>query len=53
MYYSTMFKEKFKAVNEGYTFDDVLLKPLKSSIEPKNADISSYFSKHNNKWQEI
>ncbi len=46
MYYITMFKEKFENIKEGYTFDDVLLKPLKSSIEPKNADVSSYFSKH-------
>ncbi len=43
-----MFKEKFQNIKEGYTFDDVLLKPLHSSIEPKNADVSSSFSRHIN-----
>ena len=41
-----MFKEKLQNVKEGYTFDDMLLKPLHSSIEPKNADVSSSFSRH-------
>ncbi|WP_337860873.1 IMP dehydrogenase [Ferroplasma sp.] len=43
-----MFREKLQNVVEGYTFDDVLLKPLQSAIEPKNADISSKFSRHIN-----
>ncbi len=41
-----MFKEKFQNLKEGYTFDDVLLKPLHSSMEPKNANVSSTFSRH-------
>ncbi|WP_276935819.1 IMP dehydrogenase [Ferroplasma acidiphilum] len=41
-----MFREKFQNITEGYTFDDVLLKPLHSSIEPKNANVSSKFSRH-------
>ncbi|MEM4834688.1 MAG: IMP dehydrogenase, partial [Ferroplasma sp.] len=43
-----MFKEKFQNVIEGYTFDDVLLKPLHSTIEPKNANVASRFSRHIN-----
>ena len=43
-----MFKEKFQNVIEGYTFDDVLLKPLHSIIEPKNANVASRFSRHIN-----
>ncbi len=43
-----MFREKFQSVTEGYTFDDVLLKPLHSSIEPRNANVSSKFSRHIN-----
>ncbi len=41
-----MFKEKFSDIKEGYTFDDVLLRPLKSSIDPKESDVSSQFSKN-------
>jgi IMP dehydrogenase len=43
-----MFREKFQNIVEGYTFDDVLLKPLHSSIEPKNASVASKFSRHIN-----
>jgi IMP dehydrogenase len=43
-----MFKEKFQNIRECYTFDDVLLKPLHSSIEPKNADVSSRLTRHIN-----
>jgi IMP dehydrogenase len=43
-----MFKEKFQNIVEGYTFDDVLLKPLQSAIEPKDASVSSKFSRHIN-----
>ncbi len=46
MSYFYMLKEKFQNITEGYTFDDVLLKPLHSSIEPKNAEVSSKFSKN-------
>ncbi|SMD30638.1 IMP dehydrogenase [Picrophilus oshimae] len=41
-----MFKEKFEKIIEGYTFDDVLLLPLKSGVEPRDADVSSMFSRH-------
>ena len=41
-----MFKDKFESIREGYTFDDVLLIPSKSPVEPRDADVSSKFSRH-------
>ncbi|MEM0139842.1 MAG: IMP dehydrogenase [Ferroplasma sp.] len=41
-----MFKEKFQNIADGLTFDDVLLKPLRSSIEPKNANVASKISRN-------
>ena len=41
-----MFKDKFESIKEGYTFDDVLLLPSKSPVEPRDADVSSRFSRH-------
>lgn len=41
-----MFKDKFENIREGYTFDDVLLIPSKSPVEPRDADVSSKFSRH-------
>lgn len=43
-----MFKDKFENIREGYTYDDVLLIPSKSPIEPREADVSSKFSRHIN-----
>ncbi len=34
-----------KFVKEGLTFDDVLLIPAHSEVEPKNTDVSSYLTK--------
>jgi len=39
-----MFENKF--MQEGLTFDDVLLIPAKSDILPKDADISTYLTKN-------
>ncbi|KJE48911.1 MULTISPECIES: IMP dehydrogenase [Acidiplasma] len=41
-----MFSQKFSEIKEGYTFDDVLLKPIKSPIEPREADVSTKLSRH-------
>lgn len=41
-----MFKDKFKNVRESFTFDDVLLVPSKTSVEPKQTEISTKFSRH-------
>ncbi len=41
-----MYKDKFTKIREGYTFDDVLLLPMHTSVEPKNVDISSKLSRH-------
>lgn len=35
-----------KFVGEGYTYDDVLLKPAYSEILPAQADVSTYFSRN-------
>lgn len=43
-----MFEDKLKKVRESYTFDDVLLVPSKTSVEPKETDISTRFSRHLN-----
>src|SRR5579875_529636 len=41
-----MYKGKFDNIKEGLTYDDVLLIPARTSIEPKDADISSRFSRN-------
>lgn len=41
-----MFKDKFESIREGYTFDDVLLIPSKSPVEPRDANVASKFSRH-------
>lgn len=43
-----MFKDKFENIKEGYTYDDVLLIPSRTPIEPREADVSSRFSRHIN-----
>lgn len=40
---NTNFGEKF--IKEGLTFDDVLLVPDESNVEPKNVDLSTYVTK--------
>ncbi len=41
-----MFKDKFENLKKGYTYDDVLLIPSKSPIEPREANVSSKFSRN-------
>ncbi|MEM0158748.1 MAG: IMP dehydrogenase [Thermoplasmataceae archaeon] len=41
-----MYRDKFEPIREGLTYDDVLLIPARTSIEPKDADISSKFSRN-------
>lgn len=43
-----MFKDKFTTIKEGYTFDDVLLLPSKTSVEPKEVEIFSKVSRNIN-----
>ena len=40
-----MFKDKFTTIREGYTFDDVLLQPSRTSVEPKEVEVSSRVSR--------
>ncbi len=41
-----MFEEKLKDAKIGLTFDDVLLLPSRSSVEPKDVDVSSYITRN-------
>ncbi len=41
-----MFKEKFQAIRDGLTYDDVLLVPSRTAVEPKEIDVSSRVSRH-------
>lgn len=41
-----MFKDKFTSIREGYTFDDVLLLPARTSVEPKEVEIFSKVSRN-------
>lgn len=41
-----MFKDKFENLKKGYTYDDVLLIPSKTPIEPREANVSSKFSRN-------
>ncbi len=41
-----MFKDKFENLKKGYTYDDVLLIPSKSPIEPREANVFSKFSRN-------
>ena len=41
-----MYTGKLSKAKEGLTFDDVLVQPRRSPIEPKETDIKSVFSKH-------
>ena len=41
-----MFTDKFLQIREALTYDDVLLIPSRTSVEPKEVSISSKFSRH-------
>ena len=41
-----MFREKFLNVKEGYTYDDVLLVPSRTSVEPKQVEVNSSISRN-------
>ncbi|MGC8515493.1 MAG: IMP dehydrogenase [Thermoplasmata archaeon] len=41
-----MFEDKLQKAKESFTFDDVLLVPSRTSVEPKNADVSTKFSRN-------
>ena len=41
-----MYTKKIENIIEGLTFDDVLVIPSRSSIEPKESNIKSKFSRH-------
>ncbi len=41
-----MFEEKLKNAKIGLTFDDVLLLPGRSKVEPKDVDVSSHITKN-------
>jgi len=41
-----MFEEKLKDAKIGLTFDDVLLLPSRSSVEPKDVDVSSHITRN-------
>ncbi len=41
-----MFTEKLTQAKDGVTFDDVLLIPSRTSVEPKEVDISSRVTRH-------
>ncbi len=41
-----MFEEKLRSAITGLTFDDVLLLPMRSSVEPKDVDVSSKITRN-------
>ena len=41
-----MFEEKLKNANTGLTFDDVLLIPSKTPVEPKEVDVSNFITRY-------
>ncbi|MCL4329107.1 MAG: IMP dehydrogenase [Candidatus Thermoplasmatota archaeon] len=41
-----MFEDKLSKLKEGLTFDDVLILPSRSSVEPRNADVSSKLTRN-------
>ncbi|MCL4314275.1 MAG: IMP dehydrogenase [Candidatus Thermoplasmatota archaeon] len=41
-----MFAEKFSSIKEALTFDDVLLVPQKSPVDPVEIDVASSISRH-------
>ncbi len=43
-----MFTDKFQQIREALTYDDVLLVPSRTSVEPREVSISSKFSRHIN-----
>jgi len=41
-----MFEEKLNEAKTGLTFDDVLLLPSRSTVDPKDVDVSSYITRN-------
>lgn len=41
-----MFRDKFLNLKEGYTYDDVLLVPSRTSVEPKQVEVNSSISRN-------
>jgi len=41
-----MFEEKLNEAKTGLTFDDVLLLPSRSPVDPKDVDVSSYITRN-------
>ena len=41
-----MFEDKFTKIRDSFTFDDVLLVPSAAKVEPKDANVSTNFSRH-------
>ncbi|EQB71351.1 MAG: hypothetical protein AMDU1_APLC00029G0021 [Thermoplasmatales archaeon A-plasma] len=41
-----MFTDKFQQIREALTYDDVLLIPSRTAVEPREVNISSNFSRH-------
>ena len=41
-----MFEDKFTKIRDSFTFDDVLLVPSATKVEPKDANVSTNFSRH-------
>ncbi len=41
-----MFEDKLLKIKEGFTFDDVLLSPSKTAVDPKNVDTETFFTRN-------
>ncbi|AKA47955.1 inosine-5-monophosphate dehydrogenase [uncultured archaeon] len=41
-----MFKDKLLEIREGFTYDDILLSPAKTAVDPKNVGIETYFTRN-------
>lgn len=41
-----MFEDKFLKIKEGYTYDDVLLSPARTAVDPKNVNTETFFSRN-------
>lgn len=41
-----MFEDKFLKIKEGYTYDDVLLLPARTAVDPKNVKTETKFSRN-------
>lgn len=41
-----MFEDKFLKIREGLTYDDILLTPSKTAVDPKNVETETYFTRN-------